>query len=166
MAKYLLIVLLFVIGCKSEETSKLKEYSDFVGDIQFNPKIDGDFERCDPYSNQYYGINGGLGYQGEMSKVHEEIKLAYKSIDQLDETGLITIRFVVNCNGQSGMFRVFSTDLELNEFNFNQRIVDQLLEVTKGLNNWKVAEYEGNTYDYYQYLTFKVVDSELKEITP
>jgi len=168
MNKYLIIITLILIGCKSETDQSLSKivYPNFIGDIEFDQSIDGDFERCDPYSNQYYGINGGVGYHGEMSEIKQKFFNNYKTINLNGQTGILTIRFVVNCKGQTGMFRIFSTDLLLNEFSFNNKIVTQFLNISKKLDGWEVAEYDGNTYDYYQHLNFKLIDGELIEITP
>ena len=169
MTKYLL-GLLILISCNSQnntkESSKKKEYSNVVGDIKFDARIDSNFIRCDSFSNQYYGKAGGLSYKGEFFALKEELFNAYNSIGIQGQTGLFTIRFIVNCKGDTGMFRTYSTDLELNEFNFDHRITTQLLNATKALNKWEVTIYEGQRYDYYQYLTFKIIDSELKDIAP
>lgn len=146
--------------------SEKKNYSEFIGDIQLDPKTDGEFIRCDKFSNQYYGIKQGLKYKGEMAEIKSDIKANFKSNIQANQSGFITIRFLVNCNGMAGMYRVHSSDLSLREFKFDKKIVSQLLSATKKLQDWEIAEYNGIRYDYYQYLTFKFIEGKIIDITP
>lgn len=172
MAKYMFLIFLFV-SCSTENKLGLKKYPDAIGDIEYVKSIDGNFERCGTYpsdpptsfSNSYYG-NGGLKYNGEMYAIKKYVLQNYKSPRILNQTGLLTIRFLINCKGQSGMFRLHSNDLELNEFKFEDQITTQLLEIVQNLNAWEILNYQDKSYDYYQYLTFKIVDSEIKEIAP
>jgi len=164
------LILLSCYSCKTENNLKEKEekkaYPRVVGDILYDPEIDADFIQCDSFSNQYYGVAGGLIYQGELAAIKEDLFNTYKSIKKKGQTGFLTVRFKVNCKGASGMFRTYSTDMALKEFEFDDNITSQFLEATKALDNWEIATYNGSAYDYYQYLTFKLIDSELKEITP
>jgi hypothetical protein len=49
---------------------------------------------------------------------------------------------------------------------FDDTIVNQLLSITKSLDGWVLGEYKGKNYDYYQYLTFKIINNKLIEILP
>jgi len=168
MVRYLIIALLIITGCKSEsdQVNTIAEYSNVVGDTIYDQNIDGDFKRCDTNSNQYYGINGGFGIKGELSRVKKDIFGNYKPTNKEGQSGFITIRFVVNCDGEAGMYRVHQTNMSLQDFDFDDIIVDQLLAATKNLKAWEIANYQGNTYDYYQYLTYKLLDSKLIDIAP
>ena len=168
MVKYLIIAILIVTGCKSEsdQVNIIREYSNVVGDIKYDQHIDGDFKRCDTYSNQYYGINGGFGFKGEMSRIKKDIFANYKPTNKEGQSGFLTIRFVVNCDGVAGMYRVQQTNMSLQDFDFDDNIIDQLLAATKKLKGWRIADYQGNAYDYYQYLTYKLLDSKLIDIAP
>ena len=168
MKKYITILILIIVGCnQSPKSTKEKlNYPNVVGDIEYNSELDGEFERCDNFSNQYYGINRGFGFKGEMSKIKEKLKVNFKLKKDNSQTGFVTIRFVVNCKGESGMFRIHSTDLLLNKFNFKKEVINQLIKETKKLKDWKIAEYNGNTYDYYQYLTYKLIHGEIVDIAP
>ena len=68
----------------------------------------------------------------------------------------------MNCNGDTGMFRTNGVDLSLKEKKFDNRITDQLLKATRSLSGW----YQGIEVDYYQFLTFKIVDGKLTDILP
>ena len=167
MVKCLIFTIIISAGCKSDlqYSSSKKSYPNVIGDITFDPNIDGEFKRCDSYTNQYYS-NGGIGYKGEMSMIKKQIEDNYTVSNQEGQSGFVTIRFVVNCHGISGMYRVHQTDLLLTEFKFSSEIVDQLLNAMKNLKGWERAEFNGNFYDYYQYLTFKLINGKIVEIAP
>ena len=172
MTKYLIIIIIF-FSCSSGQKISKKNYPRAIGDITYIKSIDGDFERCGTISretttsfmNSYYGT-GGLKYNGEFSAIKEHIYTNYQSPNIKNQTGFLTIRFLVNCKGKTGMFRIYADDLDFNEFKFNEQITSQLLKAVKTLSEWKILEYNYKSFDYYQYLTIKIIDSEIKEITP
>ena len=54
---------------------------------------------------------------------------------------------------------------------FDQSITNQLLEITKNLKGWIPKNFTSKTnevfsYDYYQYLIFKMKDGQISEILP
>ena len=83
-----------------------------------------------------------------------------------NESGFITIRFIVNCEGQTGWFRMQEMDENYKANKFNKIILDELALLTKQLNGWEIAEDRGKKFDYYQYLTFKFKNGKLIEIMP
>ena len=78
----------------------------------------------------------------------------------------MTIRFIVNCQGQTGRFRVQGMSYKYNEKTFNKNLTSQLLSLTKQLDGWIIGENGGKKFDYYQYLTFKIEKGKLIEIMP
>lgn len=171
MNKTILLLLFFVFACNTEkikEHLQKKEYSQTVGDIELNLQTDNpSFKSCHDYpsSPQYYW-KGGLKYKGEISAIRNEINSKYKSPNIKGESGYFTIRFLVNCEGKTGLFRYYTTDFDLKEIKLSEQITTPLSDFTKALNGWKIWHVEGNSLDYYQYLTFKIIDSEIIEILP
>lgn len=55
----------------------------------------------------------------------------YQPVDEPDESGLIRIRFVVNCEGQKGMFQLNSVGDDYCPRLFNARITNQLLAICR-----------------------------------
>jgi hypothetical protein len=144
------------------------EYSNNVGDIEFNSKTDKqDFELCNKnHIYQYFNNSGGLEYEGEKLEIEKVFKENYKSEKINNETGLIRINFIVNCKGKTDRFRLISMDENYNEKLFLKSITDQLLDITKNLNGWKAKKIKERDIDYYQYLIFKIENGQLKEILP
>lgn len=139
-----------------------------VGDISFNQALDDpEFKLCNESDVfQYYYFNGGFQYKGEKIKIIEHFKNEFTVNGDRNDNGFITIRFIVNCNGKTGRFRVQEMDRDYTEKVFSKQLTENLLTITKRLDGWMVGEYEGVQYDYYQYLTFKIEQGRLIEIMP
>lgn len=145
------------------------KYLNNVGDTQFDPKIDApDFKICNPnQSFQYYNFSNGFQYNGEKYEILNLWRDSFKSALKISkETGYITVRFLVNCEGKTGLFRIQQMDKDYKETLFDKKTVDTITSFVKKLNNWTLQEYKGEKVDYYQYLTFKLEDGTVKEILP
>ena len=153
-----------MLNAQSEE----QNYPKNVGDIQFNSKIDDpNFKTCIPdFSFQYYNFSKGFQYKGEKYELLKLWKESNKLNFQSSKKGYITVRFLVNCEGQTGLFRVQQMDEDYNETIFEENIVSIILKFVKSLDGWIVQSYKGQTVDYYQYLTFKIENGIVKEILP
>ena len=82
------------------------------------------------------------------------------------ESGNIRIRFLVNCKGVSGRYRIIGMDKNYKEKHFDTSITNQLLSITQRLVKWKPFIKNNIQRDYYQYLIFKIEKGELIEILP
>ena len=144
--------LLLTMGCQEEKTAE-PEYFRHVGDTKFDPlQDDTNFNLChDDMVLQYYNFSSAIQYNGEK----------YAIISAFDQK-----YHVETISGETGWFRVEEVDVEYKPTKFDNRIVTSLLDITKSLDGWKVGEYDKKTYDYYQYLTFKIKDAQLVQILP
>ena len=169
---FLAIILLFSIfwGCQTEKkVNEKEEYLRWIGDIGQNDQIDKtEFKVCngDDKILQYFNLGEGPVYSGEKSKILKIFKSKCKPITDKDENGLIRIRFVVNCESKAGRFRVLQSDYDYQEKEFDKKIVSQLLNITKGIENWELFKRNEVPVDYYMYLIFKITDGQLTEILP
>lgn len=140
-----------------------------VGDIEFDPKLDDfEFQTCSQDEiPQYYNFYGALMYEGEKYALDEQIYRRFKEKKRTkNESGYITIRFVVNCNGETGRFRTIQMDSHYSPKEFDKSIVEQLQSITKSLDGWLPAEWENAKLDYYQHLTFKIERGKITDILP
>ncbi|MDO6761811.1 hypothetical protein Q4566_16505 [Tamlana sp. 2_MG-2023] len=164
------LLFLFFFSCQTEKKiNKKKEYLRWVGDIEQNKQIDElEYKVCngDDKILQYFNVGKGPTYFGEKSRILNTFKTNYKSIADKKENGLIRIRFIVNCKGKAGRFRVLQSDYDYQEKQFDKEIVSQLLNITKGIENWEVLKINQVPLDYYTYLIFKITDGQLTEILP
>lgn len=170
MHKFLpFVIILFVTACNTEKsTSNTQGYLRWVGDIEYNLAFDkSNFELChgDSGVNQYFHFGQGLQYEGEKKAIIEKFINEYQPV-QSNESGLVRIRFIVNCKGETDRFRVIAMDNEFNEKKFDTRITNQLLNLTKQLNGWRILPKIQEARDYYQYLIFKIENGNIIEILP
>lgn len=167
----LFLCLLFAFNAcqrRSIDTNTPNSYLRHVGDTTFDPKLDDpNFKLCNEHkAQQYYNFDKGLMYKGEKPALLAHFNKGFKPPKKSTETGFVTIRFIVNCEGKTGWFRVLGIDNAYQPKKFSAALVDQLLLLTKQLNGWLVGDYNGKVYDYYQYLTFKIQNGQLVEILP
>ena len=107
-----------------------------------------------------------MPYEGEKYEIKKVFFEKYKAPENSKESGLVRIRFVVNCEGKPGLFRMQGMDENYEEKVFNKNITDQLMRLTKSLTGWRVMGAKENKSDYYVYLIFKIRNGELIEIMP
>jgi len=161
-----LAFLFLLVNCATDKDKP--KYLRWVGDIEADAKIDSEtFQLC--YSEarvkQYFNFSQGMQYEGEKTAIAEAFRSTYKAVDVM-QSGWIRIRFIVNCKGQSGRFRLTASNAQYEEQTFDVRITEQLLSITRSLNGWKPLPDKDDPRDYYQYLTFKIENGVLKEILP
>lgn len=158
---------LFIVSCKKQSTEKVT-YPRQIGDISYDVKLDNpNFIPCngDDKILQYFNTGKGFEYKGGKKELEDLFEKKYTHI-KVDESGLIRIRFIVNCKGETGRFRVIQMNDNYEQFTFDDKITNQLLMITQSLDGWKVKENNGAEIDYYQYLIFKIEKGNLIEILP
>lgn len=163
---YLIFILLLFHACMGiTDTSK---YPRHVGDIPFDSQLDDvNFEPCnEKKALTHYRFGDPDLYEGEKYMiVHEFDNLVLPEMDSL-QSGYITIRFMVNCNGQTGRFRVEQLDFDYKDMRFNEAFLNSILAKTVSLNGWIPAIRYNKPHDYYKYLTFKIIDNKIVDILP
>ena len=153
------------VDLNSEDDHKLYRH---VGDIEFDTLKDrADFTVCNEEKIfQYFNNGSGPQYMGGKEAIDEHFFSNYQSVEIFDESGWLRIRFVVNCEGEAGRYRVMASDFDYQEKRFDKRIVNQLLELTKKIGKWPQKKYRSLYGDYYMYLIFKIKDGQLIEVLP
>lgn len=144
------------------------EVSKHIGSIPHNPAIDTlDFEVCHEDLVLPYFHHLEVSIEGEKPAMANQYKTQFKASNK-QESGYITIRFIVNCKGEAGRFRIIQMDEAYNLKTFSDELVQQLYKITKSLKGWDIFTSENNnySYDYIRYLTFKIEKGELKDIMP
>lgn len=166
---YFILIALMFTACGDPPKTSIYADPDLkvqVGDIVPNPEIDGDFQNCNiGRLPQYYAYND-KPFAKEKLHFERYIRESYVVLENSEESGLLRIRFTVNCHGDSGRFRLLSMNEDYEEMSFSDNIVDQLLTLTKAYKEWRVLSYDGMESDYYFYVTFKIEDGQIKEILP
>ena len=166
----ILLLLALFAACKTPKKTTViagSNYPNNVGDIKPDPMLDDSTFRACRESNipQYYSIQSG--FEGEKPAIMRYFKQHFKQDKAFaEESGYITIRFVVNCNGRTGRFRVQEMSPEYQPKKFPEALTKHLLQLTKQMTGWLPGKSEEIPYDYYQYLTFTIVRGEIAQITP
>jgi hypothetical protein len=160
-----------IFSCKNtiEIPKGSQQYPRQVGDILFDPlRDDSSFHVCNEKSSkQYYNFSRGLMYSGEKPALQHFIEKNYiYSKKNKNISGYITVRFLVNCKGSTGLFRVQSMDFFYRPLVLDNEFTDYLIDIIKKSDGWLPGVIDGEYFDYYQYLTFKVSDGKIKEILP
>ncbi len=168
MNRILLFVILFLYSCSGPKIQGPDPIINVVGEIFQDEKLDDpEFQLCGNQELivQYYAF-GEKTYEGEKIAIDNYFIENYIPPENNHENGLIRIRFVVNCNGETGRFRLMAMDESYEEYKFDTSITNQLVELTKSLDRWKVMKAGLLARDYYQYLIFKIRDGQIIEILP
>ncbi|MEM7549722.1 MAG: hypothetical protein AAF363_08610 [Bacteroidota bacterium] len=161
---FTLSIIILFLGC--EKPLKEQHIPVHIGLIEYDAKKDTlGFEVCheDLLSPYFHHLN--ISYEGEKPAMVKEYKNRFKPSDSL-ENGFITIRFIVNCKGKAGRFRVIQIDEHYNLKTFSDETVMQLYHITRSLKGWDIFERNHESYDYIRYVTFKIHNGEIKDIMP
>ncbi|WP_236002807.1 hypothetical protein [Luteirhabdus pelagi] len=166
----ILLLVSMLSGCQTDKKEdKNPKYLRWVGDIVQNEQTDASgFRICNGEENvlQYFNLGEGPVYHGEKKSIVRRFKSQFTPIPDDKEDGLIRIRFLVNCEGMAGRFRVLQSDYQYQEKEFDSEIVSQLLSTTTSIEQWEVLYRNNIPVDYYMYLIFKISDGQLTEILP
>lgn len=125
---------------------------------------DSPFKICNPGSiTQYYrsGTRYDKGYP-EMRRFFAEHYQAPEN--GKGQNGYIRIRFVVNCEGETGRFDVLTCDFNYQPKVFAPEIQTQILELTKLLQGWRHQDFQGPIPDSFVILTFKMKAGKIDDI--
>lgn len=164
-----LFVLAFFSACQPSKKARSAgtDYPNNIGDILPDSALDDpSFHACrESNIPQYYSIQSG--YAGEKPAILRYFRENFRKEKSFgSENGFITIRFVVNCNGQTGRFRVLEMGQDYKPKTFSEPLRNRLLQLTKQMPGWLPGKSENIPYDYYQYLTFTIVQGDIAQITP
>ncbi len=124
-----------------------------------------DFTPCDDDIVDYYNGDPDAGPLGGK-------RALWNLFAQLDpellsgQSGYLTFRFVINCEGKAGYFITEEVGLDFVRKRFPEPLVLHVYEVLSGFRKWQSTSIRGEVYDAYAYVTLKLKDGELVEILP
>jgi len=134
-----------------------------VGDIPVKGNLEAEgFSPCYEHSiYQYYQIN--TDYVGGKRAIKSKLKDKFP-ISTLSESGLLTIRFVVNCKGETGLYRSKMIDTYLQEIDLSEKDLTQIYSAISALDKWQPGSVGDNPEDSYYQISFKLVNGSLIDI--
>ena len=159
-----IIVSILITSCSQNEYKN-------VGDIPFDKKIDDiNFKICDESNIKQYYVRKSSdtppNYKDEKRGLEKAILNKYNFPKTEKENGYVTIRFIVNCNGKTGRFRIEEMNFTYQSKKFDSKISSQLFEIVRNLNEWVPRKDKNTEYDFYQYLTFKIENGQIIKVLP
>ena len=113
---------------------------------------------------QYY--SSGTGYLGGKRAIKKELipLINEKKIEFGSKNGFVSIRFIVNCNGEIGLFRVNEIDSDIKATEYSRKTIEELKDIVSTLKNWEVKTYNENKYDSYYFINFKIEQGLITDI--
>jgi hypothetical protein len=117
---------------------------------------------------QYYYNGMGSHFKGGLNEVKQIFSQKVKTINKESDTGYVRIRFLINCEGETGRFSILEVDKDYEPKSFSHELVAQLFKITTTLSDWELEELPqtGKTYDNYRHLTFKIRNGKVLDILP
>ncbi len=134
-----------------------------TGKIEFNKDIDDpEFVVCDEDRIlQYYSVK--TSYPGGKREIKKQFSKLISNLTFKD-SGLITFRFVVNCNGDVGRFRVKMVNFQLKKNHFEDQKIKQIQKEIQKLKKWNPGKWRSESFDSYYVLNFKIENSKITDI--
>ena len=113
---------------------------------------------------QYYSV--GTNYLGGKRAIKNELLplINQKKIKFGSKSGYLSIRFIVNCNGEIGLFRANEFDAEIKSTKYADATIDELKDIVSTLNNWEVKSHNESKYDSYYFINFKIEQGVITDI--
>ena len=167
MTKYLTIVFLFLAACQLKAQNE-KLTPGALG-IFYTPEM----QMCGDSTNgfqtvQYYQFKGKNTKSSQ--QILSEWRTFFKKSPDFKESGFLTIRFILNCNGEPRVHRFYEMDLDYQKKTFSDTLKAQVWAFVQQLGGFQkgIYTYQNKKYDvnYYYYFIFKIRDGEFETIAP
>ncbi len=165
-----ILLLLCSFGCSSENKVALiakVELPSRNHDLSYTP-YDAKFDNPNYIICDSTGISSGrnrLQYIGGTNKLRKDITTKYVYRQEYETfTGYIVIRFLVNCEGQSGRYRVQSLNLDFSPSNAPSDLLNHTTEIVKSLDNWTKSAVNGPKKEYSKFINLKITNGKIQHV--
>ena len=145
-----------------------------VGDIAFDPATDrSSFQRCG--EGQYdvpQHYQSQTVYTGGTQALRQQFLRAALHSSTGAQDGYVTIRFLINCHGETDRFRVTQLNTAYQPAHFGPALVAALLGRAKRLHAWVPGKFSdpgthhGQALDSYYYLLLKISHGRVVDVLP
>ncbi len=165
----IVILLLLLTSCKNEERSNetvslWPSYNHDLSYIPFDPDLDNpNFEICDSASVRS-GRNNFLYPDGNELLI-EKIRNKFQSNSTYKNyTGFVVVRFLVNCKNETGRYRAQSMNLDFTKSDAPVRLMNDCINVIKGIKNWKKSNRYDQETEYMKYINLKFKNGKIEHV--
>jgi hypothetical protein len=106
--------------------------------------------------------------RGRLGHIRQVVAGAFRAEPLAGQSGLVRLRFVVNCTGQAGRWELLELDENYQRRAFNPQITKQLLDICQTkLTDWEPGmDDDGQLRDTVCLLTFRLKDGRITDIFP
>lgn len=134
-----------------------------VGDITFERNHDSnEFKLCNEETIfQYYSID--TDYESGKRAIKQKLQKQFSNT-YLAETGLLTIRFILNCEGLTGRFRAKMIDSSLKDIDISKYNLSPLFLAISELKDWNVGTIRNEPQNSYYQISFKLNEGQLIDV--
>ena len=167
----ILAVLFIFFGCNRRQKASTyivdgNKYTHKVGYIDpAKALLNHGFKVCDENKiYQYYNPKAATFSKGK-NGLRKIITQHYQNSGYTD-SGYLTIRFVINCEGEAGRYIIHENDLDLNPTKLDPQMVEHLFELTSQLKKWNPNIIKGEPKDSYMFITYRIENGKIVEILP
>ncbi len=115
--------------------------------------------------NDYYN-DKRAGFKGGKGRLRALLKDKLDPSKLGEESGYLTFRFVVNCNGEAGWFVTEEAGLDYEKKQFSEPCRMHLYEILSAEKEWDNLVIGIEDRDAYTYITFKMKNGEIIELLP
>jgi len=115
--------------------------------------------------NDYYNGNDS-GFKGGKGRLWALLNDKLNPLKIEGESGYLTFRFVVNCNGEAGWFVTEEAGMDYQKKQFSDKCRNHLYDILKAEKEWNNLKIGHEDRDAYTYITFKIKNGEIIELLP
>lgn len=142
----------------------LPAFAQGIGDIAFDAALDDpNFKLCNP-ERVFQGYQLKSKEDETSLMVEREFRNRYHQNDTWSkETGLIRIRFVVNCSGVADRFRILEAGPDMQPAQLNSELKAHLVSIAKSIP-WPARRGWDQTVDYYHHVSIWIRDGKIEVV--
>lgn len=133
-------------------------YIPYVSDMD-----DPNFIICD--STKILSGRNRIKYAGGRDKLIEDI-VSKSHLDRISKsfTGYIVIRFIVNCNSETGRYRAQALNPDFTPAKVSPDLVNQSIALIKDLDQWIKSTGMADRNEYSKYINLKIENGQIQHV--
>lgn len=125
-----------------------------------------DFAPCGDYIYDYYNGDPDGGPRGGKRDLWRYFGEHLDKGLLGNESGYLTFRFVINCEGEAGRFITEEAGLDFARKRFPEQLIEHVFQLLITYDDWQATQGREEALDAYAYVTLKLRDGELIDILP
>lgn len=97
------------------------------------------------------------------------VRQANKALEKISAPGIngyITYRMRIGCKGVPVAYELLQNDMDYRPAQFPKELVDGLYDFVRSLKGWRIATYEKEPVMYRVYLSFKIRNGHVVQVSP